>query len=288
MSVRDDRLPPFAWLALDALTTIRDKAPSAQVASTRNVYVALAEAASRALDGQQARFKTTRAELAHLAGVSTKTVDRCCAILAEIGLLSVDARVDDDGRTLPSVYRLSRGDIMSPPLVSGEDTESPPITHAGRNGKKTEAPTAQIAREAITYRGKRVPAAVADAATVAVTSWAQRTGQTLRPLTARGKPTESLTRVIGAMLDFPEVVELWPAMIDRALAAPWWSDDAPGVGVVFGPNVRERMIEQAKRPAIAASAAGNVHHIRPAGETRFDRAQESLRVLHDQLVAEGR
>jgi hypothetical protein len=238
MSVRDDRLPPFAWLALDALTTIRDKAPSAQVASTRNVYVALAEAASRALDGQQARFKTTRAELA--------------------------------------------------PLVSGEDTESPPITHAGRNGKKTEAPTAQIAREAITYRGKRVPAAVADAATVAVTSWAQRTGQTLRPLTARGKPTESLTRVIGAMLDFPEVVELWPAMIDRALAAPWWSDDAPGVGVVFGPNVRERMIEQAKRPAIAASAAGNVHHIRPAGETRFDRAQESLRVLHDQLVAEGR
>jgi hypothetical protein len=38
---------------------------------------------------------------------------------------------------------------------------------------------------------------------------------------------------------------------------------------------------------VAASAAPNVHHIRP-GETRFDRAQESLRVLHDQLVAEGR
>jgi hypothetical protein len=39
---------------------------------------------------------------------------------------------------------------------------------------------------------------------------------------------------------------------------------------------------------VAATAAPNVHHIRPAGETRFDRAQESLRVLHDRLVAEGR
>jgi hypothetical protein len=39
---------------------------------------------------------------------------------------------------------------------------------------------------------------------------------------------------------------------------------------------------------VAATAGPNVHHIRPVGETRFDRAQESLRVLHDRLVAEGR
>lgn len=87
------------------------------------------------------------------------------------------------------------------------------------------------------------------------------------------------------MLDFPEVVGLWPAMIDRALAAPWWSDDAPGVGVVFGPNVRERMIEQAKRPAMPAASAPNVHPI-SRGASKFERAQAGLAAAYERAVAE--
>lgn len=149
MSVRDDRLPPFAWVALDALDKIRAEVPGAHAASVRNVYTALAEAASRELDPSQAQFKTTRAQLAHLAGVSVKTVDRACATLAEIGLLVVEARQDGAGRTLPSIYRLRRageGDTVSPPLVTGEDTVSPPITRAGNTAKKKEPPTGDDAR----------------------------------------------------------------------------------------------------------------------------------------------
>jgi hypothetical protein len=139
MSVRDDRLPPFAWLDLKALDRIREQCPSAQVASVRNVYAALTESASRALDPQQANFKTTRAALAHLAGVSTKTVDRACAILVEIGILAIEPRVDDDGRTLPSVYRLIReGDTESPRGSRRTDTESPPIARTRDEKKKNE------------------------------------------------------------------------------------------------------------------------------------------------------
>jgi hypothetical protein len=139
MSVRDDRLPPFAWLDLKALDRIREQCPSAQVASVRNIYAALTESASRALDPQQANFKTTRSALAHLAGVSTKTVDRACAILTELGILAIEPRVDDDGRTLPSVYRLVRGgDTESPRGDGRKDTESPPITRARDEKKKNE------------------------------------------------------------------------------------------------------------------------------------------------------
>jgi hypothetical protein len=265
MSVRDDRLPPFAWLDLRALDLIREGAPSAQVASVRNIYAALTESASRALDPQQASFKTTRAALAHLAGVSTKTVDRSCAILGELGILSIEPRVDDDGRTLPSIYRLVRGDMKSPPLDAGRDTESPPITRPSSNGKKEEQPMAEIAH--VRFNGKVVADRIVEQASKAVESWASATGQKLRTLDGRGKPTESLKRVMGSMLSFPEVVDLWPAMIEAALADPWWHDDAPGIGVVFGERVREGMIAKAQRPAIAAMAP-NVHQIRANPITR--------------------
>jgi hypothetical protein len=276
MSVRDARSRPWLWLGLDALDIIR------------NVYMALAESATRAFDPDHASFKTTRAELAHLAGVSTKTVDRACAILAELGLLEMLPQSDIDGRTLPSLYRMGRGgDTKSPRGVVPEDTESPPITRTRDKGKNQETePTAQIAREpAVKFRGRKAPPDVATASLAALDRWNERTGQTLKPFDGRGKTSSSLSVIVGTMLDYPEAVTLWPDMIDRALACPWWSDDAPGTGVVFGGKVRERMIQQAQRPAIAATSGGNVHAIR---QTKFERAQSGLADLHARLVAEGK
>jgi hypothetical protein len=114
----------------------------------------------------------------------------------------------------------------------------------------------------VRYSGRAVPPAVAVAAERAVAAWGDATGQRLRFLDARGKLTQSASRIVGAMLSYPEVVELWQPMIARALASPWWSDDRPGVGVVFGPNVVERSLAAAQAPAIAAMGP-NVHAIRP-------------------------
>jgi hypothetical protein len=268
MSVRDDRLPPFAWLDLQALDRIRAEAPSAHVASVRNVYAALTESASRARDPQQQHFRTTRAQLAHIAGVSVKTIDRACAILIDIGILAVEARTDEDGRTLPSIYRLLRGgDTMSPPGATGEDTMSPPITRPRNIERTKEGPSDHTSgNPAVKFNGKRVPDEVAAQAMKAVETWASKTDQTLRGFTRTGKQTDSLTRVVGAMLDYPEVLELWPTMIDRALERPWWSEPDPGVGVVFGPTVVEKSINHARRPAGLMLATQNVRPFRTRGD----------------------
>lgn len=118
-----------------------------------------------------------------------------------------------------------------------------------QNEATTEATTVAGPRvvERVRYNGKEVRGEVVRAAIGAVETWAARTSQTVRTFDGQGKATDSLKRVVGAMLSFPEVVELAPAMIDAALSRPWWEGRAPGVGVVFGPRVVERMIEQAKR-----------------------------------------
>jgi hypothetical protein len=137
---------------------------------------------------------------------------------------------------------------------------------------KCSEPSREGAREGqpLKFNGRKVPGDVESAARAALGRWNERMGQTLRPVNGRGKMTDSLRVIVGAMLDYPEAVTLWPAMIDAALRSPWWSDDAPGPGVVFGGKVRERMIQQAQRPAIAASPNGNVHSMRLSGGAAKD------------------
>jgi hypothetical protein len=113
---------------------------------------------------------------------------------------------------------------------------------------KRDATRGRAREGGLKVRGRKVPQAVAAASTLALDGWNTRTGQTLRPLKGSGKPSEALSRIVGAMTDFPEVVELWPRMMDAALSAPWWTDEQPGTGVVFGPNVVERYIQQAQAP----------------------------------------
>lgn len=115
----------------------------------------------------------------------------------------------------------------------------------------------ESAREArpIMYRRKRVPDDIAEAAHAAVMRWAERTRTTGRFLDGNGALTESGQRVVGAMTTYPEVVELWPRMIDAALAAPWWDGPAT-IGVVFGPKVVEQSIARAQTPAVAVNGAG--------------------------------
>lgn len=114
----------------------------------------------------------------------------------------------------------------------------------------------------MSFRGKRVPKPIIETASRSVRYFAARTDQTLRVVDGMGRPSRSLTLVVGAMLAHPDLAEpeFAKRTINFALEAPWWKDEwPPGVGVIFGPNVVERMVEQAKRdepPAPKGSGPG--------------------------------
>ena len=58
-----------------------------------------------------------------------------------------------------------------------------------------------------------------------------------------GQVTEHLRTVTGAVLDFPDMdAAAWEQVVARNFANPWW-EGAPGVGVIFGPKVRHRAVQ---------------------------------------------
>jgi hypothetical protein len=172
--------------------------------------------------------------------------------------LAADGWIIEDG-TGPkgqTKYRLAMGGGDSPPVAPtpagggkfAPEGVAPVQPEPSKEPSKEPSGVARArATPSVRYRGKPVPRRVVDAALGALDEWAGCTAQTVRAFDGQGKPTDSLTRVIGAMLSFPEVVELYARMIDAATRRPWWEGSNPGVGVVFGPRVVERMIEQAKR-----------------------------------------
>lgn len=104
----------------------------------------------------------------------------------------------------------------------------------------------------VKYAGRKVPPMVVADAMRALDYFNERTGRRCQPFTGRGKPSESLSRIIGAMLDWPAVRIEWRRMIDRCLADPWW-DGPASTGVIFGPKVVERSLAMAtalERPAV--------------------------------------
>jgi hypothetical protein len=110
---------------------------------------------------------------------------------------------------------------------------------------------------AVRYGRDVVPTEVVSDAMAALEHFNAATGRACRPFTERGKPSESLKRILGAMLDYPQARGLAPAMIDAALRDPWWSGPA-STGVIFGPNVVERSIEQAERPSASIRGSGAI------------------------------
>lgn len=95
---------------------------------------------------------------------------------------------------------------------------------------------------------KVVPPTLVTDAMRALAYFNERTGRKCEPFTGRGKPSESLSRIIGAMLDWPAVRIEWRRMIDRSLVDPWW-DGPASTGCIFGPKVVEQSLARAAAPA---------------------------------------
>jgi len=100
--------------------------------------------------------------------------------------------------------------------------------------------------EQVRYGKSAVPAAQLALAEQALAFFNQYSGSQLRARKGNGQPSESLKRIIGAVLAYPDVpLEGWRAAIEAALAEPWWQG-RPSVGCVFGPNVVERNLFPAR------------------------------------------
>lgn len=122
MSVRDDRLPPFAWLALEDLERIRRGLPAGRQAAARNALTSLAEAASRRRDPQRRDGDTLR-DLSTLSGVSERRLRDHLRDLESLGLVRIEAAVDEHNRPLPTTYILTGPDDSTgyPDETTGSD-----------------------------------------------------------------------------------------------------------------------------------------------------------------------
>lgn len=278
MFVRDGRTLPFVPVTVAAMEAIREHVTKGRPYAVAT-YLALLEFAN---EDRSDRVALSQREIVERVGASRSTVQAALAALQGAGVLRIterihgNARVENEYVVIEPATDGERAESCTPARETGDPPpvrqaanprstaiEDPSIAHDGEDQNRIEhhsldAAAAEPAREggraceALRFRGKPVPAKVAAAATLALAEWSGRTGQALKPVKASGKPTDGLSRIIGAMLDYPEVVELWPKMIDVALRAPWWQDGAPGTGVVFGPNVVERYVQQAQRPALVS------------------------------------
>jgi hypothetical protein len=133
---------------------------------------------------------------------------------------------------------------------------------SGSNGMDTAelVPAARVA-PAVRRNGRQVPPLLVEDALRALAHFNEQTGRRCQPFTGRGKPSESLSRIITAMLDWPAVRIEWRRMIDRCLADPWW-DGPASTGCIFGPRVVEQSLARAQA---AHPSLPSVRGLTPSG-----------------------
>lgn len=99
----------------------------------------------------------------------------------------------------------------------------------------------------VSFRGRRVPPARVALALELLEAFNETMGTRLSALRSTGRPSEALSRILGALTEAEPPIELEEgrAMIEATAARPWW-EGPPGTGVVFSPQVVERSRELAR------------------------------------------
>jgi len=98
----------------------------------------------------------------------------------------------------------------------------------------------------LVFRRRPVPDQRLEEALWLLRRFNEQMGTRLSAFKRSGRPSEALSRVLGALADAdpPITREEGEAMIRAAAARPWW-EGAPGTGVVFSPHVVQRSRERA-------------------------------------------
>lgn len=279
VSIRDDRSAPFAWVSMHGLKTIRrDLEPKAQ-ASARNALFALAEAASNRYDGKHRDGDTLR-ELAALAGTSTRRLRDHLAALAEIGLVTIESRVDSSGRDLPTVYVLandSGGDETS------DRVDEPDAVPSGLTRARPSQPSAAQAQQP-EERTKNGRAPVVDDEMRTVTDLFEHWQRRCNHPTA--KPTRERRQKVAARLREGYTAEQIRAAIEGAATGAFVNDAGKRFDdlelICRTGSKLESFIDRAAPPP---ASNGTVHPIRrPQGQARNSNGKPT----HAELVGELR
>lgn len=118
--------------------------------------------------------------------------------------------------------------------------------------KDPPPPTSRMVR----FKGKRVPAAELALAEQLLDRFNAITDTSYPAYTRAGGPSESLQRMIGAVLDLDGLtLERGEQMIRHALQDPFWSPDLPLPGNVFGRGVRDRNFQAVQQRRSSRSGA---------------------------------
>lgn len=102
---------------------------------------------------------------------------------------------------------------------------------------------------AISYRGRKVPFARAGVAAQLLDAYNAESGQRRQRFNPDGSVSEDFKRVVGAVVNHPDVeATTWHRMLNTVLANPWW-DGPASVGVIFGPKVVDDNLDSPARGA---------------------------------------
>lgn len=110
--------------------------------------------------------------------------------------------------------------------------------------REEENPPAPQGAKVVTFRRRPVPAERLSVAESALAAFNQHTGQNVSPYRSDGRPSEALTRILGAVTDKPDklTADYCQRLVADTIRRQWWGNDPASIGVVFGPNVIDRNI----------------------------------------------
>lgn len=225
-------------------------------------------------DTNTGRCEAKVATIAQGTEIAERTVSKHLKVLAEGGFIERRSQFRRDGGRRGDEFLLLAPEVVEWPDGTpvqnrrGGAQEGATPVHADAGGSPRseggqELPpvdsrpgNASARPREVRFRNRAVPRRLVEAGVEALAYFAECTGQSLTPFDGTGAASASLKRVLGGMVAHPRAADIWREMIDACLADPWWRDERPGVGVVFGPNVIEQSIAKAGQPVRSRNASG--------------------------------
>lgn len=139
-------------------------------------------------------------------------------------------------------------------------TVTPPsaVTNGDRHGSRhcdvtptevgsKEDPLTPVTGGPVKFAGKTVPQVRVVAAELLLADFNRKAGTSYRPFGAGGKPTEPFKRIVGALMEHPDITAAIGEKVNTAgLSDPFW-EGTPQPGNVWGPGVIDRNLERANK-----------------------------------------
>lgn len=248
--VRDGRTLPFIPVTLAAMTAIREHTPKRRPYAV-TTYMALLEFAN---EDRTDRVAITQRDLVERVGASRSTVQGALGDLQSAGVLAVIERAHGNAR-IENEYVIvepqGKGALSGTPArVTGDPRPSHGqlVDAVQEERQEMVCDGARGIERLHTFSGAQVPAEIGHDAERALAYYAERTGQDVKPRDGRGRTSESMKRILGAMIAHPSLRTNFCRVIDCTLRSEWWGDGPPSVGVIFGKNVVDREIARATAP----------------------------------------